>query len=113
MLEARKQFKTSSRKCCRHYDKPRTRELLESGVSNAKVYWKLLKGDNTKERNYLNADVFENCFRRIGNPEDNFFRADQDILDCVNDKFNDELQEMFNMLNVPIGVNETSQAITQ
>ena len=113
MLEARKQFKTSSWKCRRNYDKLRTRELLEARVSNAKAYWKLLKGDNRKEPNYLNADVFENFFRKIGNPEDEFFHADQDILDYVNDRVNDELQGIFDMLNIPIGANEISQAITQ
>ena len=51
-------------------------------------------------------------FRRISNP-DEFFHADQDILDYVNDRVNDDLQEMFDMLNIPIGVHKIRDAITQ
>ena len=59
ILEARKHFKTSSWKCRRRYDKPKTTELMEARVHIARAYWKLLKGENKKEPSYLNADVFE------------------------------------------------------
>ena len=54
-----------------------------------------------------------NFFRRISNPNDEFFHADQVILDYVHDRVNDDLQEMFDMPNIPIGVHEIREAITQ
>ena len=53
-------------------------------------------------------------FRRISNPNDEFFHAELDIfLDYVNDRVDIDLQEMFEMLNIPIGVHEIKEVITQ
>ena len=92
MLEARKQFKTSSWKYRRRYDKLKTTELLEARVNNAEAYCKLLKGEKTKEPSCLNVDVFENFVQKISNPDDELLHAEQDILDYVNDRVNDDLQ---------------------
>ena len=72
-------------------------------------YW---KGELRKAK-LLNADMFDFFFRKISNPDNEFFHTDQDILDYVNDRVNDDLQEMFDMLNTPIGVHDIREAITQ
>ena len=112
-IQARKEYKNISWRCRNTYDKEKTAKLLEARVKNAKLYWKLLKGNKRANRSNISAETFERFFKNISNPDGDFFEPDRDISEHVAENVCDELQEIFAVLDLPISGDEINTAIAQ
>ena len=114
MCKARSKYKHIIRNFFFESRKDNTLKLLKARVSNAKDYWKLLKGFSLGPNSTaVSADSFAKYFKTINNPESAFYQPDDDIIDFNNKYLNDELQIMFEELDVDISNEEVLKSIKQ
>ena len=114
MCKARSEYKHIIRKKRFESRNDQTSKLLKARVSNAKDYWKLLKGVsfNTTSKT-ASADAFAKYFKAINNPDSSFYQPDDDIVDFNNKYLNGELDIMFDELDVEITNQELLKSIKQ
>ena len=105
MTRARRVFKNAARKARLNYDKTRTEQLLTAKYSNAKLYWKLLKGTKPRVNTKVSPHELYDYFKNLS-------MANYDVDDVeLDDMMNDEVVIMFDELNVPFTELEVSDAI--
>ncbi|XP_052772033.1 uncharacterized protein LOC128211362 isoform X1 [Mya arenaria] len=114
MVESRSLYKSTVRKKKCMYDKMQTKKLESVRLSNAKMYWKMLKGSVVKEEcgNLSNADFLQ-YFKAINDPDSTFYQPDEDILYFHDRYMNEELNIMFEELNVPFSHEDIVKACNQ
>ena len=81
-------------------------------AKNAKEYWKLLKSNYVKTDCKITMSQFEQYFKSINDPESVFFQPDEDVI-YFNNVVQNEVQIMFNELNVPFTDNEIKIACNE
>ena len=82
MVRARSIFKSSVRKFKKECKKQKTNKLIESRFKDAKEYWRLLKQSQIDRSSYsLSADLCAEYFRAINNPDNQFYQADEDVIE--------------------------------
>jgi hypothetical protein len=111
MVESRKQFKNKSRQCKRNFDVNKTNILMNAKYNNIKDYWKLLQGGKPKLNTVLTVDDFAEYFKRISNPVDDFYRADVEITNHVQEVLHSDLLTFFHELDAPLSYDDISKAI--
>ena len=87
MVQARSNYKNTIRKKKFLYDKEQTYKLEKARFSNAKLYWKMLKGtvSNESNKSNLTTNDFQTYFKAVNDPESVFYQADEDVV-YFNDK---------------------------
>lgn len=113
MVTARNDYTSHIRGCRLRYAKTRTDELVKARLENAKQYWKLLKGPSDHKKTNVTNIQFQEFFENISSRAGDFFTADADVSDYVNDADVNELGVMFEELDCPITLNEIYCAIKQ
>ena len=113
MVKARSEYKKASWKCRRDYEKKQTSKLLEARFKNVKLYWKMLSGKNIRKKPNVTLDEFYYHFMGLSNPEDTFYRPDDDIVDEYRNMMQNDIQVMFEELNVSIEESEIAKAIKE
>ena len=74
----------------------------------------MLKSINQKRTSSnLSCDEFYNYFRNLYDPDDDFYLPEPETSRYVMDKIEEEIIEMFNVLNVTIDISEVTNAINQ
>ena len=112
MSEARRNYKKLSRQKQYVYDQSETTKLLNAKKSNVKLYWKMLTGQNNSSRNCpISTGDMYNHFLKLNNPENDFFVADNDISDEVKQMIENDLQYMYQELDISISTDEVKAAI--
>jgi hypothetical protein len=107
MVSSRSDYKEFIRQRKRSYDALQLNKLENLKLKNAKEYWKMLKGLCTpSQRTKLTTDEFEQYFKAINDSNSRFFQADEDIIDFNERYINNELQCMFQELNIDITYEE-------
>lgn len=110
---ARTSYKNEIRKCKRQFDIENTKNLEKCRFKNAKLYWRMLKSTSGIKTSTVSLSTFEDYFKSINNPEDQFFNPDEDII-YFNERYvNSEFQTMFHELDVQINEAEIYTAISQ
>ena len=111
MVDARSAYKSASWRCMQTHRNAQTAKLLHAKVKNVKLYWKMLSGTKNVNRPMVSTGDFYNHFLRLSNPDNEFYTADEDIVNELNEMIDGELQVMFDELNVAIEPEEISRAI--
>ena len=85
LCDARRVFKNSVRNCRLDYDRSRTHELLRAKHQNARLYWRLLKGNKTRRTtpNIDNTNVY-NYFESLYVPQYDINVVDDDVNEVIN-----------------------------
>ena len=116
MVKARSEYKSEIRKCRYDYDREKTNKFVQSKNKNAKQYWNMLKEPAHVKPANIPLSSFEEYFKAVNNPADNFYTPDEDVLffkeRYVND-VNDEFSIMFDELNIDFSQTEILQSIKQ
>ena len=112
MTETRAAYKKTSWRCRRDFQNRQTGILLEARLKNVKQYWKLLSNSRADNNNVTNNEFYE-YFKCLSNPSDNFYSADEDIIDDLNTMLQDELMVVFEELNRGIDNTELLEAIKE
>ena len=113
MVASRKLYKNLSWKCRRNFDMNQTNKLYQARIKNAKEYWKMIKSVKRKDSVNVTCDEFKRYFDDLYNPEDEFYTPDPEIVDRVKDMIEEDIIEMFNVLNLNITEEEVNSAIKQ
>ena len=113
MIQSRKTFKKISWQCRQNFDKQQTNKLYQARLKNAKDYWKMIKSVKSKKSCSVTRDEFVEYFSKIYNPDDEFYTPDPEITNSVNNFMNEEVIEMFEVLNEIITEQEIAQAIKE
>ena len=114
MVRDRSIFKSSVRKFKKECQKQKTNKLIQSRFKDAKEYWRLLKQSQIgRSSNSLSADLFAEYFRAINNPDNQFYQADEDVIEFNRRFLNTETQVMFAELDVEISIQEIDNAIRE
>ena len=113
MIESRKKFKKMSWQCRHNYDKQQTDKLYKARLKNAKEYWKMIRSTKHDTQCNVTQEEFVEYFSKIYNPEDEFYTADPEISNSVKDLMDEEVIEMFDILNDIISEEEVSNAIKE
>lgn len=109
LAKARRIFETCARKSWYEYDKTCTAQLLKACVENANEYWKLLRKFLLKID--LSPDELVDYFEQVNNLDNHFYEPGEDIINFVEHYVNNELQVMFDEVNVPITQNDNASCI--
>ena len=112
MSEARRNYKKLSRQKQYVFDQSETQKLLQAKTKNVKLYWKMLSGQkkSSKKCPISTGDMY-NHFLKLNNPDSDFFVADQDISDEVKQMIENDLQYMYQELDISISTDEVKTAI--
>ena len=103
MCTCRSAFKNTIRNKKFLFRKKNTEKLQNARLSNARLYWKLLKNSSqTKTSSKIKPDTFAEYFNAINNPEDRFYQADEDIVDFNERYLDSEIQIIFEELDSEI-----------
>ena len=114
MVRARSTFKSSVRKFNRECQINKTNKLIKARFKDAKEYWRLLKQSQAgSQPKNLSADIFAEYFKAINDPEDQFYQADDDVLEFNRRFLNSESQVMFAELDVEITTQEIIKGIRE
>ncbi len=113
MTGARNNYVSHTRACRLRYAKTRTNELLKSRFNNARDYWKLLKGSQSYSRTNVTKEQFHKYFENISSQSGDFFNADIDTVEYVENMVRDELHCMFEELDCHITIEEIERSIKQ
>ena len=113
LVHARSKYKTSLRNARFNYDKEQTEKLNKLRYKNARDYWKLLKSAPNAGRPNIPLTSFERYFKAVNNPDSDFYVAVEDIILSNDHYIRDELDAMFEELNIPITQQEISKSIKQ
>ncbi len=93
------------------YDLNKTRTLEQTRLKNAKAYWNMLKDASGVPKLPITLDNFAAYFKAVNNPNDPFFRPDEDVI-YFNERYvNNELHIMFSELDSVITNEEIHIAI--
>ena len=77
---------------------------------NAKQYWKLLKKANNVSQCNISLSKFTCYFKAVYHSENHLYESDDDDYKCM---FMNEIQVMFNKLDMPVIKEEIVYAIDQ
>ena len=114
MINAMKHYKAMSRQKQRQYDIMQTEKLMKAKCNNAKLYWKMLTGKNNKQNTCpITCKEFYNHFLKLSDPEDNFFQADREISGELREVIENDIEEMYAELNVPMNESELRKAVIE
>ena len=113
MVNARSLYKQCCRKSMQRYKTSQTFKLLEAKHKNVKLYWKMLSDSKQINKCPVSNSDFYYYFMGLSNPEGNFSVADDDILRDYQNMIDDELQFMFDELNVSIDICEVMNGIKE
>ena len=115
LVTARSRYTLCARKCRLEHDKSRTRAILEARHENTREFWKLLRSNRPKCSSVasLTGDDFFEYFRKLGNPEDVTYIADDDVYEYVRLYDDGVLEDMYEELNNPITCDEVSKGVKQ
>ena len=86
------------------YKTSQTFKLLETKHKHVKLYWKTLSDSKQINKFPVSNSDFYYYFMGLSNPEGNFYVADDDIIRDYQNMIDDELQFMFDELNVSIDI---------
>jgi hypothetical protein len=89
----------------------RTKELLNARLHNARDFWKLLKGKPKRSKSNATNEQFYKFFESVSCPTDEFLKADDDVLDYVENVTEEELHVMFEELDSYITAEEIERSI--
>ena len=108
MVKARSEYKNTVRKKKFIYDKDQSKKLENARFSNAKSYWKMLRGSvvNKDCNCTLSANDFQQYFKAINDPDSCFYQPDEDVLYFNKRYLDGELNVMFSELNIPFSNQE-------
>ena len=96
------------------YDIMQTEKLMKAKCNNAKLYWKMLTGKNNKQNTCpITCKEFYNHFLKLSDPEDNFFQADREISGEMREVIENDIEEMYAELNVPMNESELRKAVIE
>ena len=73
----------------------------------------LKQAANIKNKNSISTDTFSEYVKSINDPNDRFYQADEDVLFFYEQYLRGEMQIMFEILNVPISVEEIRKGLKQ
>ena len=83
------------------------------GIKNARLYWNLLKESAGVRSTTVPLSTFEQYFRVVNNPADQFYIPDEDVL-YFNERYEkNEFSIIFEELNTPLTHQEITKAISQ
>ena len=89
-------------------------KIVQYRSTNPKEYWRLLKETaDSRFDNNITSEEFEVYFKGLSDPDDPFYVADDDIKQCNEQYERDELQILFEELNVPNEMEELRKALKQ
>ena len=81
IVESRSLYKTTIRKKKYAYDKNQTTKLENARLTNAKLYWKMVKNNTCKDNKQdISSRAFLNYFKSINDSNSRFYQAGEDVL---------------------------------
>ena len=80
LVKARLEYKTMLRKCRYEYDREKTSRFVTARYKNARLYWNLLKESAGVRSTTVPLSTFEQYFRAVNNPADQFYIPYEDVL---------------------------------
>ena len=113
MVRARSDYKNTVKNCKYEYDKNETEKLTKARFQNAKLYWKMLKQCAGVQKTDIELSSFEQYFKSVNNPESKFFTPDEDVLNFIDRYEQQEMDIMFNELNLLISDGEILKALKE
>ena len=114
MASARRDYKSLSRRLQGQYDTNQTDKLMIAKFKNVKLYWKMLAGSKkSNEKCPIDTKELYNHFLSLSDPEGDFFTADSDISESIENLIMDDITAAFDELNVPFSLTEVLNAIKQ
>ena len=111
MSEARRKYKKLTKQKQYDFDRSETRKLIDAKTKNVKLYWKMLSGQKKSSPCPVSTGDMYNHFLKISNPSDDFFTADTDISDEVKRMIENDLECMYQELDMTINIEEVKSAI--
>ena len=88
-----------------------TKQLDTARLSNAKEYWKMVKGStNINSKCALSSSDFLKYFKAINDPDSVFYQPDEDVVFSNDRHLDDDQDVMLSELNVPFYVDEIVNA---
>jgi len=88
-----------------------TKQLDTARLSNAKEYWKMVKGStNINSKCALSSSDFLKYFKAIHDPDSVFYQPDEDVVFSNDRHLDDDQDVMLSELNVPFYVDEIVNA---
>ena len=113
MVVARNNYCKHTRNCRLQFDRQETQKLLQSRLTNAKEYWRMLRGKVCTRKPNISSNQYFEYFKEVSAPNSEFFVPDDDIGEYV-DKFDrGELQVMYAELDCLLTEEEVTKAIKQ
>ena len=114
LVKASSEYKTMLRKCRYEYDREKTSRFVNARYKNARLYWNFLKESAGVRSTTVPLSTFEQYFRVVNNPADQFYIPDEDVL-YFNERYEkkNEFFIMFEELNTPLTHQEITKAISQ
>ena len=113
MVKARSDYKSIIRKSRYEFDKNETSHFVNAKYKNAQLYWNLLKESAGVRSPSIPLTTFEQYFKAVNNPDDQFYTPDEDVL-LFNERYeNNEFSIMFEELNVSFTYEEFCKACSQ
>ncbi len=104
MVSARSTYKSVLR-CARYnYDRNMTEKLIDARLSNAKEYWKLLKGCSNIPQHNIPLTDFMRYFKAVNSPDSQFCVPDEDVIHFNDRYLKGEMQVMFQNLTYQLAV---------
>ena len=114
MCASRSSFKNVIRNKKQIFRKENTMKLENARLSNARLYWKLLReSSSAKSSSNIKPDTFAAYFQAINNPDSSFYQADDDVIDFNERYLESETQIMFEELDIDITERELSDALKE
>ena len=115
MVEARTHHKQISFRCRSSHEKNQSFKLEQARKNNIRKYWKMLahaKGIDI-EKPRVTVDDFYQYFLSLSNPDSDFYVADDDVIQEFNTLIENDMNDMFAELNVPLSADEIKRSIKE
>ena len=113
MVAARSLYTRHVRTCKRLYDREYTERLISKMGSNPKEFWKLLRPCKKSNSTNIKPNDFFDYFKRISNPGNIIYEADDDIYEYLRTYTEGHLDNKYTELNNCISEIEVKHAITE
>ena len=114
MIEARKRYKRLCNQRRNEFESEQTRKLLNAKVNNVRQYWRMLAGPKSNNTAcMITNNEYKDYFMRLGDPGDEFFTPDDDVLNRLNQLITSDMTMAFEELNIPLTHRELEDAIKQ
>ena len=114
MIEARKRYKRLCNQRRNEFESEQTRKLLNAKVNNVRQYWRMLAGPKSNNTAcMITNNEYKDYFMRLGDPGDEFFTPDDDVLNRLNQLTTSDMTMAFEELNIPLTHKELEDAIQQ